>query len=286
MLKVTNLCKSFETDDILSDFNLTFEQGKIYGLLGTNGAGKSTFLRTISGIYNASKGEVTLNGENIYENVQAKNSIFYIPDENTFLPEKTITKNINFYKSLYNSFDNNVFEKLKEVFKLDLNKDIKSFSKGMKKQALLMISLCFTPNYIILDETFDGLDPLIRIKVKKLLIELVESKNLCIIISTHNISDIENLIDELIIINNKELILNDLSTETYLKVQLAFSNEVDIHNLGLTIKTYSKLGSVHTLICKNTEEEIKNAINPLNPLVFDIYPLSKEELFITEVEGL
>ncbi len=286
MLEIKNLSKSFDDENILSNFNLIFEKGKIYGLLGTNGAGKSTFLRTISGIYNANSGVVTLDGANIYENIVAKGKIFYIPDENSFLPEKTIQKNINFYKSFYNTYDEQIFEKLQEVFKLDINRDIKTFSKGMKKQALFMVSLCFTPEYIILDETFDGLDPLIRVKVKKLLIELVEEKNFCIIISTHNISDIENLVDELIIINNNEVIVNNLSTEIYLKLQLAFSKEVDINNLGLEIVNSKKLGSVITIICKNSEEEIKEVINPLNPLVFDIYHLTKEELFLTEVEGI
>ncbi len=286
MIEVKNMSKSFDSRTIIKDFNLTFDEGKIYGILGTNGAGKSTLLRTIAGIYKADSGTLLLDGSEIYENINAKSQIFYIPDENTFFPEKTIDKCIEFYKLVYKNFNTEIFEKLKELFKLETNRDIKSFSKGMKKQALLILSLSFLPKYLILDETFDGLDPLIRVKVKKFLIELVDEYGICLIISTHNITDIENLVEELIIINNQTVIVNDLTTDKYLKVQVAFPENFDINLLDLNVKSASALGSVHTIIVSNTNEEIQKVINPLNPLIFDVYPLTKEELFMLEVEGL
>ncbi len=286
MLEIKNMSKSFDDNVIIDNFNVCFETGKIYGILGTNGAGKSTFLRTISGIYKPTKGEVKLDGEDVFCNELPKSEIIYIPDENVYFPEKSIDSSIKFFSNIYGEYDKGLYEELKKLFGLDTKKDVKSFSKGMKKQALLMIHLVFKPKYVIFDETFDGLDPFIRVKLKEFLIGLVEELGICLIVSTHNISDIENLIDELIIINNKTLVLENPNEDKYLKAQLAFSNEVKIDELKLNILSNKSFGSVSTIVVKNTREELDEAIKPLNPLVYDVYQLTKEEIFIQEVEGL
>lgn len=288
MLKIKNLYKSFDDAQILEDISLTFEPSKIYGLVGINGAGKSTMLRTLAGIYKPTEGSVTLDNEEVYENINAKNQIFYIPDEEVFLPCDTIEKNIAYLKTIYKNFDENIYSYLNNLFKLDKNKSLKSFSKGMKKQALLLITLSFTPKYIILDETFDGLDPLIRANVKKYLIELVEEKNLCILISTHSIADIENLADDLIILNNKNIsVSNMLSEETrkYNKIQVCFKDKnFDTNTLELNIKHIKQLGSIYNITAMNTKNEIEQEINKYNTAIFDIFDVSKEEFFILEVE--
>ncbi len=288
MIKVSNLSKSFDNKIILENINITFLKSKIYGLLGTNGAGKSTLLRTMSGIYKADKGTVTLENTNIFENTDAKSKILYIPDENIFLPRKSITANINYYKCFYKNFDQKIYDDLKNIFKLDVNKNINTFSKGMKKQAILLISLSLNPSYIILDETFDGLDPLIRVKIKKYLLALVEEKGLCIIVSTHSISDIENLADEIIIVNDKSISYKKIQLEDnnkFYKAQLCFNEDIDFSSLNLNIKKFTKLGSIYTVIFENTINEIEEVINPLNPLVFDVCNLTLEETFMYEVEG-
>lgn len=286
MIEVINLSKSFDDKLVIDNLNLVFEKNKIYGILGINGAGKSTLLRTISAIYKADKGNVTMDNEEIFENISKKSKIFYIPDENVHFPEKNIEKCIAFYKNFYNSFDEELFNRLKEVYNINTKSDIKSFSKGMKKQAQLIISISFSPEYLILDETFDGLDPLIRTKTKKLLIDLVDEKGMCLIISTHNVSDIENLIDQLVIINNKNVIINNLDSNKFLKIQLVLQNEIDINTFGLNIKSHSQLGRVHTIIVENTNEEVDKIILPYIPVVYDIHALTKEEIFMAEVEGL
>lgn len=288
MLEVKNLYKSFDDNLILENISLNFETSKIYGILGINGAGKSTILRTLSGIYIGDKGCVTLDNEDVYENIKAKSEIFYLPDENTYLPCETIDSNIKYYKTIYNTFDNDLYESLNDLFKLDTKKSLKSFSKGMKKQAQLMITLSFVPRYLILDETFDGLDPLIRIKIKKYLIDIVEEKNICIIISTHNISDIENLIDFLVIVNNKKVEVSNVfdgENEKYFKAQLCFKGDFDINDIKLNFKEKNKIGSIHTIIFENSKEEIEREINKHNPIVFDITNVTKEEFFMLEVEG-
>ncbi len=289
MIKIQNLTKNFSNIKILDDISLEFEPSKIYGILGTNGAGKSTLLRTIAGIYKADKGMVLLNNRNVFENIDAKSEIFYIPDEEAYFPKNNISDCIKYYKVLYKSFDNEVYNTLQDLFKLDQNRDIKSFSKGMKKQALLLITLSFVPKYIILDETFDGLDPLIRMKVKKQLIDLVEEKQICLIVSTHNISDIENLVDTLIIVNKNKVLINDNfddKDQKYYKVGVCFKENFDVNTLPLQIKDVKTLGSIYTIIFENKKEDIEKEINSLNPIVFDIVPLTKEELFMLEVEGL
>ncbi len=285
MLEAKKMSKYFDDRIILDNFNISFQSGKIYGLLGTNGAGKSTFLRTLSGIYEPTDGSVLLDNEIIFDNEIAKSKIIYIPDENVYFPEKSVDESIEFFSNIYGEYDKELYEKLKLLFNLDTKRDVKSFSKGMKKQALLMMHLVFKPEYIVFDETFDGLDPFIRIKLKEFLIELVEETGICLIISTHNIADIENLVDELIIINNKTLVLDNIEEEKYLKTQLAFSDDVDVYNLGLNIVNFKRFGSVYTLIVKNSREELDSMILARNPLVYDVYKLTKEELFIQEVEG-
>ncbi len=289
MLRAENLTKKFSNVKILDNINIEFAPAKIYGILGTNGAGKSTLLRTLSGIYKSDGGKATLNNSDVYENIDAKSQIFYIPDEEAFFPKHNITECIKFYKTLYSTFDIEIYNSLHALFKLDEKRDIKSFSKGMKKQALLLITLSFVPKYIILDETFDGLDPLIRVKVKKFLIELVEDKDICLIVSTHNISDIESLVDTLIIVNENKVLINDSfddEDQKYYKVGVCFKNEFDVNTLGLNVKDIKTLGSIYTIIFENEKSEIEKAIRQLNPIVFDIVPLTKEELFMLEVEGL
>ncbi len=205
MLEVKNLVKKFDEKVVLANINYSFENGKIYGLVGINGAGKSTLLRTMAGIYKGTTGEVTYNSENVYDSKVAKANIFYLPDETYSIIQPTIEKYIVFYEKIYGKRRQERYEKLKEFFDLDINAKIVKFSKGMKKQALLFIFLCFDMEYLLLDETFEGIDPVIKSKITRLLLEEVESRGLTLIISSHNINELETMCDEILLLNKNKL---------------------------------------------------------------------------------
>ncbi len=285
MLKVENLVKKFDDKIILDNVSYEFEKGKIYGLIGINGAGKSTLLRTMAGIYKATDGFVTYDGEDIYDSVKGKSKVFYIVDENPPLVEKTIEKYIKFFESAYGKRNEERYEKLKEFFKLDTNANITKFSKGMKKQAFLFINLCFDMDYLLLDETFEGIDPVIRVKIKKLLLEEVEERNIALIISSHNINELESICDNILMLNNSKLENNDDERENMFKVQVAYKCEVHFENsVGVEIIKVEQKGSVYSLIVKGDMETINEYFESLNPAIYDIFSLSAEEIMVYKVE--
>ncbi len=285
MLEVKGLVKKFDDKVILDGINYSFENGKVYGLVGINGAGKSTFLRTLSGIYKANGGEVTYNGENVYDSVLAKANIFYLVDEMPPLIQPTIEKYIKFYEAAYGKRKQEKYEKMKDFFNLDVNAKIQKFSKGMKKQAFLFINLCFDMEYLLLDETFDGIDPVIRSKIIRLLIEEVEDRGITIIVSSHNINELETLCDEVLLINNNKLENNESERENIFKVQVAFKNEVEFNDLGsIKILKQEQKGSVYTLIIKGAIDSINAYFENMNPAIYDVFSLSSEEMMIYKVE--
>lgn len=286
MLEIKGLNKEFGDKTALENINYTFEKGKIYGLIGINGAGKSTLLRIMAGIYKATSGEVTWCGEDVYDSVNAKKNIFYICDENPPLVKNTIDEYIKFYEVVYGEVDKEKYHKLKEFFKLDTEENIKKFSKGMKKQAFLFINLCFEMDYLLLDETFEGIDPVIRSKIKKLLLEEVAERNIALIISSHNINELESLCDHIIMINDNKLENNDIEREDMFKAQIAFKDEVDILGIeNVEIIKIDKNGSVYTVIVRGNREDINKYFESLDPAIYDLFSLSAEEMMVYKVEG-
>lgn len=286
MLEVKNLSKKFDDRIILDNINYQFEKGKIYGLIGINGAGKSTLLRTMSGIYKATNGVVEYNGLDVYDNEDAKRNIFYIPDENPPLIEPTIDKYIQFFECVYGKRNVEKYEKLKDFFKLDTNKKITKFSKGMKKQAFLFINLCFDMEYLFLDETFEGVDPVIRVKIKKMLLEEVEERSLCLIISSHNINDLESICDDILMINGTKLENNDIERENMFEVQIAFKNEQKFTNQqNVEILKLDKKGDIYNIIVKGDMDTINEYFESFEPIIYNIFSLSAEEVLVYKVEG-
>ncbi len=285
MLKVENLVKKFDEKVILDNVNYEFEKGKIYGLIGINGAGKSTLLRTMAGIYKATEGVVTFDGEDIYDSEKGKSRVFYIVDENPPIVEKTIEKYIKFFESVYGKRNQERYEKLKEFFKLDTNANITKFSKGMKKQAFLFINLCFDMDYLLLDETFEGIDPVIRVKIKKLLLEEVEERNIALIISSHNINELESICDNILMLNNSKLENNDVERENMFKVQVAIKSEINFENTKeVEFVKVEKKGSIYSLIVKGNIECINEYFESLDPTIYDVFSLSAEEIMVLKVE--
>ncbi|MFV0518728.1 MAG: ABC transporter ATP-binding protein [Lachnospirales bacterium] len=284
MLVVKNLVKKFGEKEVLNNINYTFERGKVYGLIGINGAGKSTLLRIMAGIYKATSGVVAYNGYDIYDSEEAKKNIFYIVDENPPLVEDTIKKYILFFEAIYGKKNEERYEKLKNFFEFNEDDKISKFSKGMKKQAFLFINLCFDMEYLLLDEAFEGIDPVIRVKLKKLLLEEVEERGITLIISSHNINELENICDNIIMLNNNKLEDNNEERFNMFKIQVAFKDEVDFSPKDFEILKIDQKGSVYTIIAKGDLDYINQYFNSLNPPIYDVFSLSAEEVMVYKVE--
>ncbi|MFV0504953.1 MAG: ATP-binding cassette domain-containing protein [Lachnospirales bacterium] len=286
MLELINVNKSYNTHKVLDNINLKFDTGKIYGIIGINGAGKSTLFRLIMGIYKEDSGSILLDDNDIYENPMVKKNILYIPDENPFFNVNTIAQLISYLENFYGKMDKEIFEKLKNTFTIDINAPLKSFSKGMKKQGYLFAMLCFKPKYLLLDETFEGIDPVIRVKIKKFLIEYIEDEKVSIIISSHSINELNNLCDEIIMMKGSQVLETAFDEkEELFKVQCAFTDEVNFENTDyFTILSSKKIGSVYHLKIKGGIENIENYFNAMSPIIFDMIPLTTEEIFILNAE--
>lgn len=286
MLQIKNLYKSFDENMVLENINLDFEEQKIYGLIGINGAGKSTLFRTMVGIYKGDKGDVYLDSKTVYENINAKKQIFYVPDENPYFNVRSVSDLIEFYETIYGKKDEGIFNKMKELFTIDINAPISSYSKGMKKQGFLFATLCFKPKYLLLDETFEGIDPVIRVKIKKFLMEYVEDEDITIIISSHNINDLDNLCDEIIMLKDRSVFERAFQKRDELfKIQCAFRDDINIESTEtVKILKETRLASVRHLEVIGDIEEIQKYFQGLDPIIFDIIPFTTEEIFIFNAE--
>ena len=292
MIELKELTKRFDDKFIaLDNIDLTVPSGTAFGLLGSNGAGKSTILRLISGIYKQEEGTATIDGENIFDNVSVKERVFFIDDETVQFSKYTLKDLKDFYKGFYPNFSEELFEKLRTQINLPLDKRIDRFSKGMKRQAVVITGLACKTDYLLLDEAFDGLDPTMRIIVKRMLVDAMLDRKLTVVISSHNLKEINEVCDTVALLHKGKILFNrdlDSVKGNIHKVQAAFA--VDYNSKedfeGLEVLHYERTGSVCYLIIKGTEEEIREKLKIKKPIVLDIIPLSLEEIFIYEMEGL
>jgi ABC-2 type transport system ATP-binding protein len=287
MIEMRNINKDFEKLNAVKDVNMTIQKGSIFGLIGSNGAGKTTIIKLLAGIYKQDSGEVFVDGKAVYENEQLKERIFYISDQPYFFPQHTIKQMARFYKSMYPSWNQSRFNKLAEVFEMDTDKKIQTFSKGIQRQAAFWLALSTMPEILILDEPMDGLDPVARKKVKNLLIQDVADREMTILISSHNLREIEDVCDHIGILHNGTLLmqkdLDDLKSDVH-KVQLAYKGEAPANiQENLRMLHCEKRGSVMLCIIKGKEEKIEEEIMKTQPVIFDILPLTLEEIFIYEM---
>ena len=299
MIELKGLTKKFDSFNVLDNIDLTIPKGTAFGLLGSNGAGKSTILRLISGIYRAEGGAVMVDGENVYDNVDIKKRIFFINDETVQFQSYTLKELKNFYKSFYPKFSEELFEKLRSTINLPLDKKLNAFSKGMKRQAIVIIALACQTDYLLLDEAFDGLDPTMRIIVKRMLVDAMIDRQLTTVISSHNLKEINEVCDSVALLHNGKIIFSkdlDSVKGNIHKIQAVFepiSPELpqtytmeELTGLGVEILHFEKNQSVYYIIAKGDVDEIKKKLAPKNPVVLDIIPLSLEEIFIYEMEVL
>ncbi len=292
MIEFKNMYKNFGSYTVLEDITFTLEKGKIYGIVGINGAGKSTLIRHIAGVYKCDSGEVLYNGKPIFDNVEAKKDIIFLSDAPYFFHNSSINS-MKKYMSTYYDFDSALFERLHKVFNLDLNSSINKFSKGMKKQAELLLGLCCKPKAILLDETFDGLDPLITAKTKALLIDIVDEIGVTILISSHNLIGLDSICDSIFLLDKNTLRLqkdeNDI--KSLFKIQLYFrerdhSEVIEVLKSNLDVLDVKEIGSILNVIIRGVSEEINSTINNLCPTIFDILEFTFEERFIYELGGI
>ncbi len=288
MIELTNVSMSYGKIQSLDSVSATIKDGSIFGLIGSNGSGKSTMLRILCGIIKPSGGDVTVDGMPVWENCDVKKDIIYLSDEQFFLPHCTINDMKRLYKCAYSSFSDEVFEKLQNIFTLDCNRKINTFSKGMKKQASVMLGLSARPKYLLCDETFDGLDPVVRQLVKRILAEETVEHGMTTICASHNLREMEDICDTVGLLHKGELLfireLDDMKSDIH-KVQAIFNEPFDISELSsLKIRGYSKRGSIVTFIAKGSTDEINHIMIEKSPVFYETVPLTLEEIFISEME--
>lgn len=290
MIKAEGIHKTFEDFTALDNITCSISDGCIYGMVGSNGAGKSTFLRVLSGIYKPDKGCAYIDNAPIYENPKVKENIVFVADELFFLPGATINKMANLYSSIYNSFDWDRYLKLTELFELNPKKPIANFSKGMKRQAAIILALSTRAKYMFFDETFDGLDPVMRNLVKKLICNDVAEYNATVIVTSHSLRELEDICDHLALLHKGGLVLDsdvlELKTSQF-KVQIAFKDIFGKSKFeGLNITRYCQQGSVANMIVNGDREETIHYLRGMNPVILDVLPLTLEEVFTYEMESL
>ena len=288
MIELNQLVKKFDTTPVLDGVDLTIPTGTAFGLLGSNGAGKSTILRLISGIYRPEGGELLVDGQPAYDNVLTKQRIFFINDETVQFTSYTLEELKNFYKPYYPSFSEEAFEKLRANIKLPLKKKLSTFSKGMKRQAIVIIALACRTDYLLLDEAFDGLDPVIRLMVKKLLAEEIAERGATVVISSHNLRELEDLCDQVGLLSAGRLLFEkdlDALKLGFCRVQAAYDHPVDWEATGLAILDKKERGKLVSLLVRGTAEETLAVLEAQRPLFAEALPMTLEEVFIGEMEA-
>ena len=287
MVQISNLTKHFENFTALSGLNLNIKQGSIYGLVGVNGSGKTTAIKHLAGIYRQDEGTVTIGGQPVYDNAALKAKVGYIPDELFFFAGYNLKMMQRFYRNMYPTWNQQHYTNLISQFQLDESRRINRFSKGMQKQAAFALTLSTMPDVLLLDEPIDGLDPIVRKAVFKQIIEDVADRGMTVLISSHNLKEMDDICDAVgIIISGKMAIerdLDDLKTDVH-KIQVAFEpgTEPLQSSPGLTILHRETRGTVELLVIRGSDDEVTAKIKALSPLIYDHLPLTLEEIFIYE----
>ena len=284
MLEMKHVSKSFDGFKALDDLNLTVPKGSIYGLVGPNGAGKSTAIRILTGVYRPTEGEVSMEGMAIYENPMTKQRIGYIPDDIFYFPSATLEDMRKYYKGMYPKFDDALFERLYEVFNLPKKGQIRRFSKGMQKQAAFHLAICCRPDVLILDEPVDGLDPVMRRQVWSLILSDVAQHETTVLISSHNLRELEDICDHVGIMDHGKMLLErSLADMQGNIVKLQIVGDIP-ENLEVLHESAS--GRLQTIIVRGKAADVEEAVQAMNPTYYDILPLSLEEIFIYELGGV
>ncbi|SHO44380.1 ABC transporter ATP-binding protein [Anaerocolumna xylanovorans] len=289
MIEAQCLTKRFDSIKAVDNINAVIKEGEVFGLVGTNGAGKSTFLRMVAGVLRPDEGTIKVDGYPAYENMDAKKLLFYISDDSYFFSNSTPGDLKNYYKVIYTGFDEQRFEELMKKFGLDSRRKINTFSKGMKKQLTVLLGICANTKYLLCDETFDGLDPVMRQAVKSLFAKEIAERGLTPVIASHNLRELEDICDHVGLLHRGGILLSkdlfDMKLSIH-KIQCVFKEEVELKELfgDTDILKTERRGSLYTITARGSREEIIAKIEKHNPVFSEVLPLSLEEIFISETE--
>lgn len=289
MIEAIKVSKAFEDIRAIDDMNMTMREGSVFGLIGTNGAGKSTFLRMVAGVLKPDTGELLVDGEAVYENPEKKREIFYISDEQYFYSAGTPIDMMKYYKIYYPNFDKERFMEMLSRFGLDKRRKIRTFSKGMKKQLSVILGICSGSRYLLCDETFDGLDPVMRQAVKSILIGEIMEREFTPIIASHNLRELEDICDHIGLLHKGGVLMSKDLEEmklTVQKVQCVFKDEPsrDLAKESLDIVKYEERGSLCMMTIRGNREEVMSTLMCQDPVFCESIPLNLEEIFISETE--
>lgn len=284
MLKLQEVSKSFGRIHALRELSMHVPKGAVYGLVGPNGAGKTTAIRHLTGIYRPDSGLVSMDGQSIYENPQIKARIGYIPDDVFFFPGATIEDMRKYYQGIYPAFDMELYNRLFDIFPLLRKSSIQRFSKGMQKQAAFHLSLCIHPDVLILDEPVDGLDPVMRRQVWSLILSDVAQRGTTVLISSHNLRELEDICDHVGIMDNGRMIIE--RSLAHMQGNTAKLQIVGDIPKDLEILHESASGRLRTLVVRENIEALTQIVQAMHPVYFDVLPLSLEEIFIYELGGV
>ena len=293
MIRVIDAEKSFEKGKkALDGLCINVERGSIYGLVGTNGAGKTTVIRNIMGIQKLDAGEITVDGRSVEDDPRVKQLIGYVSDDPFAFRGYSLREMGKYMAGLYEGWNEDRFRQMISEFGLDDKVKLSSFSKGMRKQAAFILAMAVMPEYLVLDEPIDGLDPLVRRKTWKYIIDDVAEREMTVLVSSHNLREMEGYCDHIGIISEGRMIierdLEDLKSDVH-KVQVAFRDEEDDTFAKATdtlnVINYEKRGSVHIAIVRDSDEKIHEALQQYDTPVLDLLPLTLEEIFIYELGG-
>ena len=289
MIQLTSVSKSFDNKLVLDHIDWTVKKGSVFGLVGPNGAGKSTLLRIISGVIKADNGQVTVDGEFVYDEPLVKKRILFLADEPFFLHQSTLREMKEFYKIFYPSFDETMYTKLLNNFPIPENEKINTFSKGMKRQTGLILALAVNPDVLLLDESFDGLDPVMRLTLKRFISREILNRDMTVVISSHNLRELEDICDQIALIDNRKVVMSgevDTIKGDFHKIQVGFSHDVkeDIFAF-LNPLHVDKMGNVFIVVAKGEIDGLLESIKKLEPALVTELPLNLEEIFVYEMEG-
>ncbi len=290
MLEIKNVTKRFGDKTALEKLSFTVPDGSVFGLIGSNGSGKSTLLRIISGVFKPDGGSVEIDGESTFENPAVKEKCFFISDYPYFYNSSTLDSLVKLYRDLYSTWNEEKYRRLCSLFPINPKDRIVNMSKGMQRQAALMIALSVCPKYILLDEIFDGLDPVVRQLIKKLIMELVAENSTTVMIASHNLRELEDVCDHVGLIHKGGVVMEKELDEAKLgihRVQAVFENELGegVFN-DLDIVNIKKQGKLMMFTVRGDGQTIEDTIRAQNPVYMEMLPLTLEEVFISEMEAV
>ncbi len=288
MIEVKGLTKKFGDFTAVKDLSMTVDDGSIYGLVGYNGAGKTTLLKMIAGVYKPDEGAAFIDGRNTYTDPEVRVNMFYVPDDIMFAAFSTIEKMAKFYAGYYPTFSYNTLDKLCDAFGLDKKAKLNSFSKGMQRQAEMILGMSVLPSVLLLDESFDGLDPQKRSVMNRMLVDYVAERNCSVIISSHNLHEISDICDRMALINGKSIALDcgvdDIGSERC-SFRMVFAREISPEELsGVEVTKFKADGKIVTVSVKGNPDEAELKLRQLEPVLIERFPLTIEELFLEEME--